>query len=88
MDLIYVDGKSVQNLFCVLVISQNIYRKLEIIIVFLKTYRLFLASKRVLILPKLSKWNNNQLLSEVRAASSLKSKGSQPLSCTYETFME
>lgn len=68
MDFIYVGGKSLQNQFHVLGICQNIYRKLEIIIFILKIHGLFLASKRVLILPKLNKWNNNQLLREVRAA--------------------
>lgn len=60
--------KSLQAQFCVLGICQNIYRKLEIIVLFLKIHGLFLASKGVLILPKLNKWNDNQLLSDVRAA--------------------
>ena len=71
MDLIYVGLKkkrNIQNQFCDLGVCQHIFRKLRIILLFLKSHGLFLASNRVLILPKLGKWSNNQPQSEVRAA--------------------
>lgn len=60
VDLIYVGGTSVQNQFCVLGICQHSYRKVGIVILFFFKPVDYFQLQRVLILPKLGKWSNNQ----------------------------